>query len=261
MLFAGNQGTLDRKSGIKAVGKFVDLLIVVAAIEFIPQVSSYTASHLVQYFDFLDPDHAFAWNYLHHITQLVLAILAMKLYFKRSMSDWGFNLNQSKWSLTVFWKFTIGWIVFWTIGTVAFSLLTGHSLSVFNYPLTTRNIAGNLSFMLLMPGPSEEVLFRGFVIIVLSQSWKGHVRIGKLSVSVAGLIAAVLFAYAHIGYSIFPFQIYALNPMQLAMAFGLGIFYAVTFEKTGSLLCPVLSHSASDLFGNAVLYIFAATMH
>ena len=88
----------------------------------------------------------------------------MKAYFNKGLSEWGFNLNHSKWSLTVFWKFTIGWVVFWTIGTVGFSLMTGHSLSVFNYPLTTRNVVGNLSFMLLMPGPSEEALFRGFAI-------------------------------------------------------------------------------------------------
>jgi len=127
----------------------------------------------------LDPDHAFAWNYIHHLAQLVLALLAMKVYYKTRLSDWGFNFNRSKWSLTVFWKFTIGWVVFWTIGTAGFSLLTGQSLSVFTYPMTTRNIVGNLSFMLLMRGPSEEALFRAFAVVVLSQSWKGTVHMGK----------------------------------------------------------------------------------
>ena len=111
----------------------------------------------------------------------------MKLYFKTSLSDWGFNLHERKWSLWVLWKFSLGWVVFWSIGTGAFYVISGHSISVFNYPLTARNIFGNLSFMLLMPGISEEALFRGFAIIVLSQSWKGQVTIGKLSVSVAGL--------------------------------------------------------------------------
>jgi len=243
---------------LKPFRKIADILIVIAAVEFIPHLSSYSANYLTVYFDGLDPDHAFAWNYIHHITQLVLTVLAMKLYFRKSLSDWGFNLNQKAWSLSVFWKFAIGWTIFWTIGTGVFLLVSGQSLSVFNYPLIPRNIIGNLSFMLLMPGPSEEALFRGFVIGVLSQSWKGTVRVGKLSVSLAGFIAALLFMYAHIGYGIHPFQIYVLNPMQLMMAFGLGIYYAVTFEKTGSLLCPILSHSFSDALGNGVLYIFTA---
>ena len=67
--------------------------------------------------------------------------------------------------------------------------------------------------------------------------------------------------YAHISYSIYPFHIYFLNPMQLMMAFALGIYYAITFENTGSLLCPVLSHSASDVLGNAILYIFSVPLH
>lgn len=246
---------------MKSFGKPVDLLIVIAAVEFIPQIASYAAFHLVHYFDFLDPDNVFAWNYIHHIVQLMLALLAMKIYSRRSLSKWGFNLNQNKKSLTIFWKFTVGWIVFWTIGSILFSRSTGQSLSIFNYPLTTRNIVGNLSFMLLMPGPSEEALFRGLVMGILFQSWKGIVRIGSLSVSTAGLIAAILFSYAHIGYSIYPFHVYAINPMQLIAAFALGIFYAITFEKTGSLLCPILCHSASDFTGNAILYILPAILH
>jgi len=115
--------------------------------------------------------------------------------------------------------------------------------------------------MILLPGPSEEALFRGFAVVVLFQSWKGHVRIGRLTVSTAGIIAALLFMCAHISYSIYPFHIYSMNTMQLGMAFALGIYYAVTFEKTGSLLCPILSHSASDLIGSAMLYIYPAVLH
>lgn len=84
---------------------------------------------------------------------------------------------------------------------------------------------------------------------------------GSFSVSAPGLIAAILFSYAHIGYSIYPFHIYSINPMQLIVAFALGIFYAITFEKTGSLLCPILCHSASDLTGNAIFYVLPAILH
>ena len=246
---------------MRSFGKVIDLLIVIAAVEFIPQISSYSAYHLSHYFDGLDPDHAFAWNYLHHCAQFVLAVLAMKLYFKRSMPDWGFNLSQWRWSINVFWKFAIGWTVFWTIGIIGMTLSSGQPLSVITHPLTSRNIIGNLSFMLLMPGPSEEALFRGFAVVVLAQAWKGSLQFGKVAISSAGIIAALLFMYAHIGYSIYPFHIYSINPIQLAMAFALGIYYAFTFQKTGSLLCPILSHSASDFIGTGILYLFSTIVH
>ena len=60
---------------MKSFGKIIDLLIVIAAIEFIPQLSSYVANHLVGYFEFLDPDHAFAWNYLHHSHTIGIGII------------------------------------------------------------------------------------------------------------------------------------------------------------------------------------------
>jgi len=245
----------------KSLRALTDLVVVTIAVEFIPWCSGYAANHLAGYFDTIDPEHAFAWNFLHHITQLILGLGAMKLYsWKRPLGQWGFNLHDRKWSLNVFIKFTIAWVLFWSLGAAITFMLSGGAPTLFNHSMSLRNIAGNLSFMLLMPGPSEETLFRGFVMGVLLSSWKGSVHFGKVNLSTAGIIAALLFAYAHIGYTVSPFQIYSLNPMQLCMAFGLGLFYAYTFEKTGSLLCPILSHSASDFLGNGILYVLKAFM-
>lgn len=107
--------------------------------------------------------------------------MTMKLYFKRSMSDWGFNLSQMRWSISVCWKFAIGWTVFWTIGIIDMTFSSGQPLSVISHQLTSRNIIGNLSVMLLMPGSSEEALFRGFAVVVLAQAWKGSLQFGKVA--------------------------------------------------------------------------------
>ena len=126
----------------------------------------------------------------------------------------------------------------------------------YSFPFTTRNVIGYSGFMFLMPGISEEALFRGFVMVIIGQSWKGIIDIGKLAVPVSGLIAALIFTYAHISYTISPFSV-SYNLVQLFFAFALGIFYAIVFHKTKSLLCSVLSHSASDGLSFVIIYLLS----
>ena len=106
---------------------------------------------------------------------------------------------------------------------------------------------------------SEETLFRGFVMVVLGQSWKGILNIGKLTIPVSGLLAALIFTYAHISYTIFPLKFY-FNTGQLIAAFGLGIFYAIVFYKTKSLLGSVLCHNISDGIGFIIVWLLGMFM-
>jgi len=43
----------------------------------------------------------------------------------------------------------------------------------------------------------------------------------------------------------------------MIFAFGLGIFYVVMFDRTGSLLGSVLAHNASDGIGTVIYIIFS----
>ena len=52
--------------------------------------------------------------------------------------------------------------------------------------------------------------------------------------------------YGHIGFTVFPFEITYISWPQQVWALGLGLYYAVVFQKTKSLLCPVLSHGYSN---------------
>ena len=111
--------------------------------------------------------------------------------------------------------------------------------------------------MFIMPGISEEILFRALVIGILLNSWTGKIKPGSFEVSHAGFIAAIIFTLAHVGFVFHPFQIDYIEPMQLVFAFGLGIFYAVMFDRTGSLLGPILVHSASDGIGTVIYILFS----
>jgi membrane protease YdiL (CAAX protease family) len=60
-------------------------------------------------------------------------------------------------------------------------------------------------------------------------------------VPLAGLLAAAVFTLAHVS-----FRSMSADPRQLLLAFVLGIYYAVAYHRTGSLLAPVLAHNLVD---------------
>jgi len=69
--------------------------------------------------------------------------------------------------------------------------------------------------MFIMPGLSEEVLFRALVMGILVRSWTGKITIKGFQLSQAGFIAAIIFTLAHVGFAFHPFRIDNLEPMRL----------------------------------------------
>lgn len=51
---------------------------------------------------------------------------------------------------------------------------------------------------------------------------------------------------AHVGWSFNPFRVSA-DPIQLVQSFVYAIFYGKAFEKSGSILYPMLMHSVSNV--------------
>jgi len=183
------------------------------------------------------------WLYIHHLVQLLLAlvtILIINVAIGNKFS-WGLNANQWRRSLKIALLFAAGWFVV----TLAVNLLIDTPQQI-DYEPTSKNILEDLFFDLVITGVSEEILFRGLVMGVLLHAFKGILRVGALRVSVAGVISALFFSLAHIGIDPRSFTVDHFSPLQMSFAFGLGIFYAVMRDKTGSLLGPVVAHGASD---------------
>ncbi len=72
----------------------------------------------------------------------------------------------------------------------------------------------------------EELLFRGLIYKLLRK---------ELSIPLAVLISAALFGLYH------------GNIVQFIYAFTMGIFFALLYEWSGSLIIPVLSHAANNV--------------
>ena len=195
----------------------------------------------------------YTWLIFHHFIQIMLAIGIMALpWWHRSFSEWGLNLKNYHQTFATIKKFTIGWIIGTTIFTLISQWLSGWP-ALLNFSLNIENILIYLFFESIIVGISEEIVFRGLVYGALAPYFSKKVRIG-FSISYAGIISAVFFAIAHIGFNLFPFSITAFAPMQIFIAFTLGLFYAVLREQTGSLLGPILAHNISDGW-LSILYI------
>jgi membrane protease YdiL (CAAX protease family) len=180
----------------------------------------------------------------HHLWQLIFALILIRIFSSGRYSDWGLNLRNLGASLRIFAWFVP--ICLAILFAVAIPDLLHHHSPEFNYPLTRTNILGWLSFEWLLPGPSEEILFRGLIHTYLTKTWKGVVQLGKLHIPTAGIITTLLFCLAHLDFVHSPH----LSWSQQFFAFGLGIYYSAVYHRTGSLLNPILAHNFWD--GTAV---------
>jgi membrane protease YdiL (CAAX protease family) len=244
---------------MKSLGKIGDLLVVILAVTFIPKLAGALTNKLYPFVGSLDPDNVFLWVTIHHIFQMLFSIALMKLWLSRCLADYGFNLNDYRRSIKIFFYFCVIYLIPVFFVNVLPHII-GSKAPSFKYPLNARNILCFLGFEYLLSGTGEEPLFRGFAITLLSQSWKRVFRIWRFEISSAGLFATALFMYAHIGFKVFPFEITHISLPQQVWALGLGLYYAMVFQKTKSLLCPVLSHGYSNGIIFTILYAMAFFM-
>lgn len=207
---------------------------------FIPRVAGLFAD----LFDYspIDPDGSFAWISVHHIFQALVFLLIMVLLKKRYGFDFGFHWGDKTIGKTITLRF-FKYFTLYTIGSFIFLILT-NGFQSFQFPLTATNIFGYLGFQLLLSGPSEELIFRAFAITAFSLLLKGKIISEHLSL--ANLIAALVFAMAHMSFSFAPFGV-TYNMPQLLLAFVLGIFYGICYEKSGSMYYPMIMHSFSNV--------------
>lgn len=206
----------------------------------------------------IDPDGAFMWISVRHLTQGVMVLILMLIISKVSAIRFGFGWGDREvgwFYLRLFALIFIGYVV---VQRLIILLLTG-ALPVFWHPLTARNIIGQLGFQLLLSGPSEELIFRAFAITMLGLLVQGVVfrnqdagpgkaafKIFGGQLSVANLIAAVIFGLAHMRFTFAPFSV-SFDTGQVIVSVILGLFYGVCYERSKSMIYPMLMHSFSNV--------------
>ena len=240
---------------MKSFGRAFDLIFAFIVINVIPILSGVIANLFKSSLSSIDPDSVFFWVTIHHISQLVLTIILMKLFIHTNLSMWGFNLNQFQSSLRIFASFCLIYLIPVFLYNVLPNLIFA-TIPNFNYSLNPRNVVGTLGFQFLLSGFGEEPLFRGFVMTFLSQSWKGDVRVGNIHFPIVGIWATLFFMFAHANINYTTLSIH-ISFWQQIWALGLGLYYAAVFDKTKSLLAPILSHGYSNGIIFVILYTWA----
>jgi uncharacterized protein len=190
----------------------------------------------------IDPDGSFAWISVHHIVQALIFLIIMFVINRFKPIDYGFGWGNRALGRKYVLLFSLYFGIY-AAGAFLSVFLT-RSFQPLDYPLTATNIIGQMSFQLLLSGPSEELIFRAFAITMLAFVIKGRVFKGKLGM--ANIIAAVMFGVAHMRFSFAPFAV-SYSLFQVIYAIALGLFYGDCYEKTGSMYYPMMMHSYTNV--------------
>ncbi|HHV99823.1 MAG TPA: CPBP family intramembrane metalloprotease [Clostridiaceae bacterium] len=233
-------------------------IVAIALLLIFQQFASKVGNIIANCFDYkiIDEYGIFAYVSVHHIVQMLIALLAIIILNKKYKIDFGFNAGNRKLGMKYLLVFTVAVLIFTVIsyGIRYFS----NQIIQYDYPLNAKNVLGTLGFQLLLSGISEEVLFRALPIGILT-FWIGsnkERKFTKLNLSYEVIIAAVLFSIAHIRWTINPFSI-GMNYLQLIYCFVLGIVYGKAYQESNSVIYPMIMHSISNVIMVGLGYIFS----
>jgi len=237
------------------------LLVLLYAVQHAVNFLSYDlrgpSQYLVKTISGIGLEEEFVRFALWDFFQICITLLCLKVFFKKPLHEMGFNLQNpkqaTKYILHFVWVYPLLvaglWLVIYNLAG-ADALVGGTREPSAAYMIKDVLMYG------LLPGLGEEPLFRVLVIqFLLSTVFKEkdlsdrNTRLGII------LISALCFAYGHIYIvSWVPFEI-TYTATQLLAAFGLGIFYAVTYIRTKSILAAVICHNYSDFIYRLGYYL------
>jgi membrane protease YdiL (CAAX protease family) len=202
----------------------------------------------------IDPYDIFAGISIHHAIQMIITLIAIILLSKLLQIDFYVKLGDVSKGIKCLTLFTA---VFAVISVALHILMyVNDQLPMYDFPLERRNILGTLGFQLFLSGSSEEIVFRAFPITMLIYAFGNSNSIkGKITLEV--ILASVLFSFAHINWSLSPF-VFDVDFFRIFYAFVLGIIQGVVYQRSKSILYPILMHSFSNALMVGVGYLFAA---
>ena len=190
----------------------------------------------------LDPDGSFLWISVHHIIQAIVILILIWISNKLFSINFNLGLGNKEVGIKYLKRFMFFFMIY-TVGAFGSMILMG-GFQPFQYPLTGLNITGYLGFQLLLSGPSEELIFRAFAITIFALLITDK-RLNK-HISYANLFAAIIFGLAHVYIRFSPFEV-SYTVFQVVYAMVLGYFYGDCYEKSKSVIYPMIMHSFTNM--------------
>jgi membrane protease YdiL (CAAX protease family) len=223
---------------------------------FLPRVAAYAARFCGQVLHTpLPGDSLLGWLYVQHGFQLILALIAISLLKWTFVPvDFGLHWPAEK---TYIWPAVAWGIVFGVVMTLVDHApeLAARTHPDLGFPLSLQNIGGWLFFEGVYVGPTEEIPFRSLLVTYLTATMPGKMCFRGFNMNTAGIIVALIFALLHLGS--FNTRMWPEALGQQVYAFVLGVLYAYWFEKSKSIVAPILGHNISDATEYALLFAWA----
>jgi membrane protease YdiL (CAAX protease family) len=189
--------------------------------------------------------------FIHHGLQALMALIVIGLWPYRRTTEFGLRWPDKRSDV---WA-VCGWCLALAVVVIVLSYapnLLGYAPPANDHPLTATSFAGWTLFEGFYVGPTEEVLFRSLLIGILSNAGLGVLRIGRIELSGATIVAALLFGMAHYaGVTASPWW---ANAYQIVYAILLGLIYGYWFERSRSMVGPAVAHNAVDLLATWVAF-------
>jgi uncharacterized protein len=234
------------------------LPIVVAVLLFVgisvlSAVTIYIAEHFMRLIE--RPEMPWIFDGYVELAQLAFAYIAIRFMRRRFPGEYGLAEPEGNSYVLV----AILWAVFFGVLMTLVDYwpqLVAHRPPGQPYPLTPFNITGWLSYQGLIAGPSDEVLLRGLIVTYLAMAMPGRIAFRGYEMNGAGVVVAVLYTLAHVGnFFLLPF---AMAFGQVVYMLAQGILFAYWYEKSGSLLAPIIGHSLAGMIQQSLIFAMVA---
>ncbi|HHW22112.1 MAG TPA: CPBP family intramembrane metalloprotease [Clostridiaceae bacterium] len=215
--------------------------------------AGYFISDMIPYQN-IDPYDCFIRLSVHHAVMMLIAIIVIIVLSKLLKIDFYFKPGDVRNGMKYVAIFTTAFVVI-SVAVHVFLLLIGQ-MPKYDFPLDLRNIIGTLGFQMFLTGSTEEIVYRALAVTLLVHAFGNSIPV-KGSITLEVVLASILFAVAHISWSLNPFVI-EVNYFGILYAFVLGIIQGIVYQKCKSILYPVMMHSFSNILMVGTGYLFVA---
>jgi len=204
------------------------------------------------------PGFNLGWLYLQHGGQLAIALIAIAgLKYTVVPADYGLHWPRGK---TYFGPALLWGTIFGVVMTLVdyAPQIVAHTRPDLGFAPTPSAVAGWAIFEGVYVGPTEEIPFRALLVTYLATTMPGKVKVGRFEMNWAGIIVALLFALLHAASFYTREWPQALG--QQLYAFALGVLYAYWFEKSRSIVAPMIGHNVSDVVEYLILFAWIGAL-
>ncbi len=199
------------------------------------------------------------WLYLQHAGQLIvsLAVIAI-LKYRLAPADYGLHWPRGKSYIrpALLWGVFFG--ILMTVVDYAPQIIA-HGASHPAISPSRASFWGWTLFEGVYVGPTEEIPFRALLVTYLIATMPGKLRIGRIEMSWAGVIVAVIFALLHA--TNFATRHWPQALGQQLYAFALGVLYAYWLEKSRSVVAPSIGHNVGDVVEYLIAFAWLGVSH